>query len=260
MIRWILCIALLAAGVLIGVRAFWTSSSLAVGAPIVAMELIEMPAQDIDGFVADWNKHAAVIRQAPGHITTTLYRSLLAGVRYQLIQIAQWQSLDAWANSQGEKSASTAIYRPAAWSTNTYADLAAHEAHERRKPLERVQKDPEITFPEWPFMFINLMEINPSEVDSFVSDWRIRSKVMGQMPAAMGSTLYRSVHPDQRFQIVNVSQWQSYDGFIDANNNPDYAEKLESDLGHVPSIKLLRGFYRPVATQTHTYGDAREDK
>ncbi len=218
-------------------------------APVATIEPIEIPARDIDWFVADWNKRSETMGQAPGYISATLYRSLLAGARYQLIAITQWQSYTASHASTG------GVYRPAAWSTNTYAESSESGEGGVREDasLQRVKKDPEIKFPEQPFVFINLMEMSAADVGPFVADWRVRSRIMGQMRAAMGSTLYRSLLPDHTFQIVNVSQWQSYNGFVDANNNPVYAEKLAADLGHTPSIKLTRGFYRPVATYAQTY-------
>ncbi len=211
-------------------------------APVVSIELIELPAQEVDKFITAWNTRSA----EQGYASATLYRSLLAGARYQFIEIAQWQSYNAWAS--GKRTGT--LYRPAAWSTNTYTEPKNISDD---VPLQRLRKDPEIKFPDLPFVFINLMEMNANEVDSFVSDWQARSKTMGQMPAAMGSTLYRSLASNTAFQIVNVSQWQSYNGFIDANNNPSYSAKLAADLGHIPSIKLTRGFYRPVASYTHTY-------
>ncbi len=242
------------------------------GEPVVFIHLIEIPAQDIERFVTDWNERAKTVGQQPGHMTSTLYRSLLADARYQIISIAQWQSYDAWATannnradarlSQGTVHAKDIqlprhFYRPVAWSTNTYKGSFTGEekqsVNDKAAPLQRAQKNPEIKFPEMPFMFINLMEMNPEDVAPFISDWKIRSGIMGQMPAAMGSTLYKSTLPDNRFQIINVSQWQSYNGFIDANNDPVYARELSADLGHTPSIKLIRGFYRPVASHTHTY-------
>lgn len=238
---------------------------------VCIIDCMDMPAQDIERFVADWNERAKTAGQAPGFITATLYRSLIAGARYQIINVSQWQSYDAWvaANnnpvyaSQLSQDGQTAgikrtrgFYRPAAWSTNTYsASFEGDKQPSGKKgaPLQRAQKDPEIKYPESPFVFINLMEMETADTSRFIADWQVRSKVMGQMPAAMGSTLYKSLLPGTSFQVVNVSQWQSYNGFIDANNDPTYAQELTSDLGHTPSIKLTRGFYRPVASSTHIY-------
>ncbi|MDR2981384.1 MAG: antibiotic biosynthesis monooxygenase [Puniceicoccales bacterium] len=247
-------------------------------APVVFINLMGIVPEDIDQFVADWNERAKIMGQVPGYITATLYRSLLSGARYQLINIAQWQSYDAWVAANNNPSyvkqlsndlghtvsikPTQSFYRPAAWSTNTYVGSFPgsdkQPAAQKGPSLQRVQKDPEIESPGLPFVFINLMEMSAEDISPFVLDWRVRSKIMGQMPAAMGSTLYRALLPDNTYQIVNVSQWQSYDGFIEANNNPAYAQELTSDLRHTPSIKLTRGFYRPVATYTHIYTDVPE--
>ncbi len=254
-----------AAGLLFGSPAVKASDMPNPEAPVAFLELIEVPAQDINQYIADWNERAATAGQASGYISATLYRSLLAGARYQLVAVTQWQSYDAWAaaNSGANAKPAGGLYRPAAWSSNIYAESfqGNDSGAAQSTPLQRAEKDPEIKFPELPFVFINLMEMGADDIDPFVADWRVRSKIMGQMHSAMGSTLYRSVLPDNTFPIVNVSQWQSYNGFIDANNDPVYAEKLTADLGHIPSIKLTRGFYRPVASHTHTYNaDIRQGK
>ena len=229
-------------------------------APVTLINLIEVTGKDIDKFVADWNNESKIMGQKPGFISATLYRSLLSDAKYQIINISQWQSYDAWKaeNKDSGKQLTESLYRPTAWSTNTYEKSFQTEkqtVNDKREPLQRVQKDPEIKFPESPFVFINLMEMNAEDVSPFVLDWRVRSKVIGQMPSAIGSTLYRTVLSDNRFQIVNVSQWQSYNGFVEANNDPIYTQELNSDLEHTPSIKLTRGFYRPVGSYTHIYTD-----
>lgn len=256
----VLSAILVAISLFIGAQTVKASDIPNSEAPVAFIELIEVPAQDLDGFIADWNARSETARKASGFISTTLYRALLSDAKYQLINITQWQSYDLWAADNHENSKTAGgFYRPAAWSINIYEGVFRADDVQssiRKEPLlEGAQKDPRIKFPELPFVFINLMEMKTEDVYSFIADWKTRSKLMGQMPAAMGSTLYHSVLPDNNFQIVNVSQWQSYNGFIDAINDPTYAEQLSSDLGHTPSIKLIRGFYRPVASYMKTYED-----
>ena len=69
----------------------------------------------------------------------------------------------------------------------------------------------------------------------------------------MTATLYKTILPDSRYQIINVSQYQSYDAFVDSQNDPAYSRKLEADLNQASSIKLMRGFFRPIAYCAHTY-------
>ncbi len=254
-------------------RAAESSGIVNPEAPVVFINLMEISPQDIDRFVEDWNERSKIMGQMPGYITATLYRSLLADARYQIINVAQWQSYDAWRDAFNHPAYAQRIsedlghaasvklergfYRPAAWSVNEYAGTFPGDDRQpvtlEGAPLERAPRNAEIKSPESPFVFINLMQMRAEDVGPFVADWRRRSKIMGQMPAAIGSTLYRSVLPDSAFQIVNVSQWQSYNGFMEAINDSTYARELTSDLEHTPSIKLTRGFYRQVATYTHVY-------
>ncbi|RRJ97574.1 hypothetical protein Ga0100231_003465 [Opitutaceae bacterium TAV4] len=240
--------------------------------PFTFINLMEIKEADIDRFVADWNERSKIMGQLPGYITATLYKSLLADSQYQLITVGQWQSYDAWVAANNNPTYAQQLsadlgqapsikltrgfYRPTASSVHVYRENTQQITAEKKEPLQRAKKDPNIKNSESPFVFINLMEMDQSDIPRFVSDWKVRSKVMGQMPAAIGSTLYRSLLPDNRHQIINVSNWQSYDGFIAANNDPTYAQELTNDLARTTSIKLTRGFYRPIASYTHIYGDA----
>lgn len=116
-----------------------------------------------------------------------------------------------------------------------------------------VEKNPALKNPEAPFVFINLFEIAEDDIEQFVSDWERRAKVMGQQPGFMSANVYKSLLPDNQFQLVNVAQWQSYDAWVAANNDPTYAQQLAEDLGHTPNVKVNRGFYRPVTSYTHLY-------
>ncbi len=238
-------------------------------APFTSISLFEVAEQDSDHFVSDWNKRSAVIAQMPGFIAATLYKSILPDHKYQIINVAQWQSYDAWldvhnslayrsqhsANGPQNTSNSKAIsgfYRPAVSYTHTHTEQSASAQPVEGTPL-RIIKNPAITNPDAPFVFINLMEMEQKDIDPFLSSWKIRSQLTRKQPGSMGATLYKTMLPDSRYQIVNISQWQSYNAFVDGQNNPTYSSELAADLNQTASIKLTRGFFRPVAYYAHVY-------
>jgi heme oxygenase (mycobilin-producing) len=47
-------------------------------------------------FLAAWNKTAALMQQAPGFIDTTLHRTLDSEARFQFVNVAHWESPDAF--------------------------------------------------------------------------------------------------------------------------------------------------------------------
>lgn len=116
--------------------------------------------------------------------------------------------------------------------------------------LERIA---ELQNPEAPFTFINLFEIDEADIEQFLSDWNERSKIMGQMPGYIRADIYKSLLPDHQYQLINVSHWQSYDAFLAANNDPQYAQQLNNDLNNMPEMNIHRGYFRPVASYTHLY-------
>lgn len=221
-------------------------------APVTAITPINVSPGDSDSAVNAWNSRTASLTKAPGFISATLYQSVLPGSPWPLIEIVQWQSYTTWtkAHDNPGRNSLTGFYRPAV----VYFNLAArHESQLPEALLNRVKKDPAFSHPESPFVFINLMEMAPEDATTFIADWKIRSQLTRQQAGSMNATLYRAVLPDERYSIINVSQWQSYNAFVDAQNDPTYSRQLQNNLNQTSSIKLIRGFFRPVAYQIQTY-------
>ena len=234
--------------------------------PVTSMTLSEVSDQDIDQFMAAWNTNWQSLAQMPGCINATLYKSIAPDHPYRLITVVQWQSYKAWLdahtskayrdlqqeNSHGntpDRKSIQGFYRPAA----SYYTFGDKQAGKNEAKLERVKKDPAISQAEVPFVFINLMEMAPQDISPFIADWKSRSQLTRQQLGSMTATLYKTILPDSRYQIVNISQWQSYDAFVNGQNDPSYSARLEADLNQTASIKLTRGFFRPVAYCAHLY-------
>ncbi|MCG1025857.1 MULTISPECIES: antibiotic biosynthesis monooxygenase family protein [Dehalobacter] len=102
--------------------------------------------------------------------------------------------------------------------------------------------------PEEPFTFINVFEIPVEEVDSFIEQWRERSKLMSDSPGFLGAELNRALLTETRFQLINIAKYESYAAFEAATTNSKFKVALGKQLDN-PASNMIpnRGFYRPVA-------------
>lgn len=64
--------------------------------PVTVVNLITMPAAAADAFVQGWQNITAPLRNAPGFRGTRLLRALSAEDPYQVINVAQWDSIEQW--------------------------------------------------------------------------------------------------------------------------------------------------------------------
>ncbi|MBF4997415.1 antibiotic biosynthesis monooxygenase [Nocardia sp. BSTN01] len=62
---------------------------------VTFVNVIEIPADRIDEFVEQWRARARIMRAAPGFRDVRLHRALLPDARFQLINVAHWDSVEA---------------------------------------------------------------------------------------------------------------------------------------------------------------------
>lgn len=63
---------------------------------VTVVNLITMPAAAADAFVQNWQETTAPLRSAPGFRGTRLLRALSPDDPYQVINVAQWDSIEQW--------------------------------------------------------------------------------------------------------------------------------------------------------------------
>lgn len=66
---------------------------------VTLINSIEVPAESVDQFINDWNSDKTFITRQPGFIDGAFYRSLLPNARFRFVNIARWESEDAWKNA-----------------------------------------------------------------------------------------------------------------------------------------------------------------
>jgi heme-degrading monooxygenase HmoA len=66
---------------------------------VTLINAIVVPADQIEPFITDWNADKAYIVKQPGFIDGVLYRTVLPNARYRCVNVARWESEDAWKNA-----------------------------------------------------------------------------------------------------------------------------------------------------------------
>jgi heme-degrading monooxygenase HmoA len=63
---------------------------------ITFINVFEIPADEVDAFVEQWTKRASLMRNAPGVRDYRLHRAKLPDARFQLVNVAHVDSVEAW--------------------------------------------------------------------------------------------------------------------------------------------------------------------
>jgi len=81
--------------------------------PVILINVFEVPEGDDEQFLASWERSRDVLRKQPGYLSTKLHRSLAPNADFRYINVAQWESADAFrsATAQPEFRAQTPPYR-----------------------------------------------------------------------------------------------------------------------------------------------------
>lgn len=64
--------------------------------PVTLINVFEVPTEHVDVFIAQWRERAALMRTKPGFLDTRLHRALSSQTRFQLVNVAHWESREAW--------------------------------------------------------------------------------------------------------------------------------------------------------------------
>jgi heme oxygenase (mycobilin-producing) len=65
------------------------------GAGVTMINVIEIPADQIEKFLVDWRTRAHIMSTLPGFRDFHLHQALLPDSRFQLINVAHWDSAEA---------------------------------------------------------------------------------------------------------------------------------------------------------------------
>lgn len=100
-----------------------------------------------------------------------------------------------------------------------------------------------------PITFLNIFEIPREDVETFTDGWRDRIALVAGAPGFRGAQLLEALSPDERFQLVNVTQWDS----VEAQREATAAPALQASVATARNDRRQRatpnpGFYRVAAS------------
>jgi len=64
--------------------------------PVTFINVFEIPADQVDRFVEGWRERARIMSRAPGFRDSRLHRAMSTESRFQLVNVAHWDSREAW--------------------------------------------------------------------------------------------------------------------------------------------------------------------
>ena len=64
--------------------------------PVTLINVFEVPVEQIDTFIAQWRERAKIMSAAPGFRDSRLHRALSPQTRFQIVNVAHWDSRQAW--------------------------------------------------------------------------------------------------------------------------------------------------------------------
>lgn len=70
-------------------------SQPANSSPVTLINVFEVPAEHVEVFIAQWRERAALMSAKPGFLDTRLHRALSSQSRFQLVNVAHWESREA---------------------------------------------------------------------------------------------------------------------------------------------------------------------
>jgi heme-degrading monooxygenase HmoA len=64
-------------------------------APVTFINVFEIPLEQLDSFLVNWSERAEFMSKQPGLRSFRLHRALSPDSRFQLVNVAEWDSVEA---------------------------------------------------------------------------------------------------------------------------------------------------------------------
>ena len=78
--------------------------------PFVFVNAIEIPSSQVDAFIAGWRDRADFMRHQPGFRDYRLLRAVMPDSRFQLINVARWDSQKAFGTATADPEFQAALH------------------------------------------------------------------------------------------------------------------------------------------------------
>lgn len=88
--------------------------------PCTAIVSYKVNYDDVDNFLNAWDRANDHLKKQPGHLSTTLHRSMSANATFRFVNVAKWKTVDDFRNATQSNE-----YQDAASWLSTYPVFAA---------------------------------------------------------------------------------------------------------------------------------------
>lgn len=85
------------------------NNALSESDPVTLINVFTVPAGKEAEALAFWDAGAEFLRSQPGYVSTALHRAILPGARFSLINVAKWESVDAFQKATAAMRANAGI-------------------------------------------------------------------------------------------------------------------------------------------------------
>ena len=79
-----------------------------------------------------------------------------------------------------------------------------------------------------PITLINVFEVDPEHLDTFVAGWHERARIMQGKDGFISARLHRAISDRARFQLVNVARWASLSAYRAAFRDPEFQAQIQA--------------------------------
>ena len=69
--------------------------------PVTLINVFEVPQEELDAFIADWRTRAEFMSRQPGFRSFRLHRAVSPDSKFQLVNVAEWDSPEALQSAVG---------------------------------------------------------------------------------------------------------------------------------------------------------------
>ena len=112
-----------------------------------------------------------------------------------------------------------------------------------------------------PVIFLNIFEIPREDIETFTAGWRDRIALVDGAPGFRGAQLLEAVSGTERFQLVNVTEWDSREDQEAAIAQPALQRSVADARSDTKQRAVPNpGFYRVAASLARTVPARHDDE
>lgn len=98
------------------------------GGPVTLINVFEIPAEQVETFLADWKERAQIMITMPGFRDLRMHRAMSSDTRFQLVNVAHWDSAEALRAAQAATANRVPTANAIVANPGLYQVVAEHEA------------------------------------------------------------------------------------------------------------------------------------